>query len=537
MIHRACLVALVLWAAHLHAPALLFGQGSRPNNPVVRISAPQQRVEMIVNSSRILTLEQKIPQAQVNNPEVVDIKPLSANQIQLIAKKTGVTQVNLWDQHGRIYTVDVVVRGDARELEMAIKHFFPHATIKVYPLANSVVLYGHTNNPNDVARIAELASDYFPKVINNITVGGVQQVLLHVKVMEVSRTKLRTLGFDWAKITGDDFIISGASDLLTATTSATATVASNSGVNMAFGIVSGNDAFFGVLEALRRNNVVKVLAEPTLVTVSGRPAYFQVGGEFPVLIPQSLGTVSVEYKPYGTQVDFVPIVLANGNIRLEVRPRVSEIDESRSVVLGSISVPALRTRTVDTGVEMRAGQVLAIAGLVQTRMEAETKGFPWAADVPYLGALFRRQSNVENEVELLILVRPELVSAVEPHELPPGGPGTFTASPNDCELYLKGYIEVPRCGLPMPGGPAPVQLPQEGSSAEPVQPALKQGARGAALRRIPAVPVATTGKTSPRPGVRPRQAPSAANRTPAPLRNRYTRPPGFIGPVGYDDLK
>ncbi len=535
MTYRARLLALVLSLPLLgFAPGRLWAQANRSAGPIIRISAAQQRVEMIVNSSRILTLEKKIPQAQVNNPEVVDIKPLSANQIQLIAKKTGVTQVNLWDQQGRIYTVDVVVRGDARELEMAIKHFFPHATIKVYPLANSVVLYGHTNNPNDVARIAELASDYFPKVINNITVGGVQQVLLHVKVMEVSRTKLRTLGFDWAKITGDDFIISGASDLLTATTSATVT--SNSGVNMAFGIVSGNDAFFGVLEALRRNNVVKVLAEPTLVTVSGRPAYFQVGGEFPVLIPQSLGTVSVQYKPYGTQVDFVPIVLANGNIRLEVRPRVSEIDDSRSVILGSISVPALRTRTVDTGVEMRAGQVLAIAGLVQTRMEAETKGFPWVADVPYLGALFRRQNNRENEVELLILVRPELVSAVEPHELPPGGPGTFTASPNDCEMYLKGYLEVPRCGLPMPGTAAPVQLPQQsGPSAEPIQPPQSQGKGAAVLRRIPAVP------TSARHAARPRttRPPATPGRPPGPsqLRNRYTRPPGFIGPVGYDDAR
>ncbi len=503
------------------------------NGPLVQVQAPHQRLEMVVNSSRILTLTRKIPQAQVNNPEVVDIKPLSATQIQLIAKKTGVTQVNLWDDRGQIYTVDVVVRGDARELEMAIRHFFPHASIRVYPLANSVVLYGHTNNPDDVARIVQLANDYFPKVINNITVGGVQQVLLHIKVMEVSRTKLRTLGFDWAKITGDDFVISGASDLIAATVGTTVT--SGGGTNFTFGIVSGNDAFFGVLEALRRNNVAKVLAEPTLVTVSGRPAYFQVGGEFPVLVPQSLGTVSIEYKPYGTQVDFVPIVLANGNIRLEVRPRVTEIDETRSVILGSISVPALRTRMVDTGVEMRAGQVLAIAGLVQTRVETESRGLPVVSDVPYLGALFRRNSSRENEVELLILVRPELVSAVEPHELPPGGPGAFTAAPSDCELYLKGYMEVPRCGVPMPGGGSPVALPAEEPSQKS-SPSPKSGSAAASGSKVSARTVSVArrpqGQTHSR-KVQSPVAPSAAGQIPL-QQNRFVHPPGFIGPTGYD---
>ena len=120
----------------------------------------------------------------------------------------------------------------------------------------------------------------------------------------------------------------------------------------AFGLVNGNNAFFGFLEALRREDVLKILSDPTLVAVSGRPAFFNSGGEFPILVPQSLGTVSIEYKKFGTQIDFVPIVLGNGNLRLEVRPRISEIDPTRSITINGTTVPGLRVRETDTGVEM-----------------------------------------------------------------------------------------------------------------------------------------------------------------------------------------
>ena len=139
--------------------------------------------------------------------------------------------------------------------------------------------------------------------------------------------------------------------------------------------------------------MLKILSDPTLVTVSGRPAFFNSGGEFPILVPQSLGTVSIEYKKFGTQIDFVPIVLGNGNLRLEVRPRISEIDHTRSITINGTTVPGLRVREADTGVEMHPGQTLAIAGLVQTRSEArKQREIPWLGEMPYVGAAFRRTS-------------------------------------------------------------------------------------------------------------------------------------------------
>ncbi len=202
------------------------------------------------------------------------------------------------------------------------------------------------------------------------------------------------------------------------------------------------------MDFLKTRGVAKIVADPKIMTVSGRPARFLQGGEFPVLVPQSLGTVSIEYRSYGTQVDFVPIVLGNGLIRLELRPRVSELDPALSVTINGTTVPALTSREVDTGVEMRAGQTLAIAGLVQTRTVSQVDSLPWIGELPWIGALFRRTSSRQNEVETLILVTPHLVDAMDCHEVPQCGPGFRTTVPNDFELYFKGYIEVPKCCPP-----------------------------------------------------------------------------------------
>ncbi len=460
---RRCLAVRAVFGcmvcSFLSSPVPAGAQQIGPQPVIHHVQGATQRLEMVANSSRILTLDKKIPQAQVNNPEILEITPLSPTKVQIFAKNPGVTQVNLWDENDEVYSIDVIVYGDARELTMLLNTQFPKASLKVIPLANSVVISGYVDDPDAMERIIEIAEDYHPKVINNIRIGGVQQVLLHTKVMEVSRTKLRNLGIDFAQFNGDDFVTSGISGLITgsgtttatgpgsvlaATANATGTVSTQAGT-LAFGIVDGNNAFYQFLNALKENNLMKVLAEPDLVTVSGRPATFNVGGEFPILVPQSLGTVSIDFKKFGTQMDFVPIVQGNDRIRLEVRPRVSEIDETRSVQIGDINIPGLRVREVNTGVEMRAGQTLALAGLVQTRVEAEVRGLPWVSDLPYVGAMFRRTQEEVNEIELLILVTPYLVDAMECHEVPEGGPGTSTCSPSDCDFHWKGQIEVP-CG-------------------------------------------------------------------------------------------
>jgi pilus assembly protein CpaC len=540
---------------------------------VHQIRGASERMELTANTSRIIKLEQKIPKVQVNNKDLLDITPLSPNEVQIFAKKPGVTQINLWDEVGNIHTIDVVVYGDARELEQVLASQFPRSAVKVRPIANSVILGGYVDNQEYVSGMVRIAEDYYPKVINNITVGGVQQIALHVKVMEVSRTKLRTLGMDWSYSNGGDFIVSGVSGMISAAAAQVGTATAN-GDTIRFGFVGGNSTFFGFLNALRRYELMKVLAEPTLTTVSGRPAFFNAGGEFPILIPQSLGTVSIQYQKYGTQVDFVPIVLGNGNIRLEVKPRVSEIDQTRSVTINGTTVPGLRVREVDTAVEMKAGQTLALAGLVQNRVESIQAGIPWISDVPYLGVPFRKTADAMNEVELLVLVTPQYVNAVDCSELPPCGPGSGTVLPRDCDFYGRGFMEVP---APPPCGPAgcgptcndphqqqvimpgmqnvPQSQPQPQRAPEEIP--IGNSTARANSNRMAAnpFPVTTPGRTSV-PILPPTQfSQPPLNQASAgqsfyqsnqpqglPEQRTATRPTqaanaGFIGPVGYDTIQ
>ena len=439
-----------LAAALLIVAATLPAQwAAAQEQPVIRnITQASERVELTVNTSRMITLEKRIPKMVVNNPELLTVTALSANQVMLAATKPGVTQVNLWDEDGNVFSIDVVIYGDVKELTMALKRMFPSSSIKVMKLSNSLVLEGFVEKPEAVSPIVRLAEDYAPKVVNNIVVGGVQQVLLKVKVMEVSRTKLRQLGFDFAQFSSGGGIISSVSGLISSYTINPNEVTTGFGETVAFGVVNGNDAFFGFIDALQQNNVAKLLADPTLTAVSGRPAHFNVGGEFPIIIPSGLGQSTIEFKPYGTQVDFVPIVLGNGKIRLEVRPRVSGLDYSNGQQFPSTDtvVPALTVREVDTGVELRAGQTLALAGLVQTKVEAQERGIPVLCDMPLVGAAFRSVQEEVNEIELLILVTPEFADGVDPCDVPPCGPGMESMSPTNCELYIGGHLEVPACG-------------------------------------------------------------------------------------------
>jgi pilus assembly protein CpaC len=552
---------------------------------------------MTVNTSQILTLDSRIPRIVVNNPDLVEVRPISDKQVQLAARKSGVTQINLWDENGQIYTVDLLIFGDVRELEVNLKRMFPSSSIRVVRLTNSLVLEGQVDRPEIVTTIRSLAEDYAPKIINNMTVGGAQQILLKVKVMEVNRTKLRDIGFDFDLSGTSGFLQSTSAGLLSAV-DRTGNTFTKTASNIDFQLIDGNTQFLGVLQALQQSNVVKTLADPTLVTVSGRPAMFNSGGEIFFQVNSSQGTASVQSEKFGTQVDFVPIVLGDGRIRLEVRPKISEIDNSNP-----IADQLFRTKVseVDTGVEMRAGQTLAIAGLIQTRVKAQHRGLPYISDVPYLGVPFRRVTEEVEEVELLILVTPEFAEGMDPHEVPPCGPGMETMSPSDCELYFKGHMEVPACGPcgasepcacnapglacqqngfgpcggpgmgapamatdaggPMGGVPTPMHMqgqpmptpaqPYEGEVYEGPVEISNPAVESQTMRPMPMHPSQSSqsgGVPNPAAGMpqptwqtasaAPINPPSRHHPTPtlAPA-NRTTSTPGLIGPIGYDVQK
>ncbi len=533
-----------------------------PETPAVvqKISAANTRVEMTVNASRILSMDRVIPRAQVANPDLLDFTVLSENQVQIHAKKAGLTTINLWDDKEEVHTVDVIILGDVRELDRLLRAQFPTAAVKLTPTSSSsLVLSGYVDRTDYVNRIVTIAQEYYPKVINNMIVGGSQQVLLQVRVMEVSRTNLKSLGFDFASFSGDNFVGTAASGLISKANPtaglfrSAGSLTTNGSETLQFGIVSDPSGFTGFMEALKQENLLKVLAEPNLVTVSGRPASYLVGGEVPYPQPTGFGNISINFKPFGTQIDFVPIVLGNGGVRLEVRPQVSELDRTIGVTINGTTVPGFRQRMVDTGVEMKFGQTLAIAGLLQQRTEVEKRGFPYLMDVPYLGMLFSKKRNVINEVELVILVRPELVEALDPDQVPPCGPGMNSMSPDDCDLFFHGYTEIPIKNPNMMGpmGPhaAPEQVvpPNPSAPTEPMPnaqtsqranrtvtvsdaPGDPRMAANSSRRGVPYQPPAATGPQSYNPS-------NPQVRKARPQANPSTAPPGFIGPTGYDVKK
>jgi len=299
---------------------------------------------------------------------------------------------------------------------------------------------------------------------------------------------------------------------------------------MQFGVLTDNHIFQGFLEALQEKSLLKILAEPKLVTTSGRPASLLSGGEFPILVPQGLGTATIEWREFGVRLEAVPIVLGNGRLRLDISPEVSDRDFSNAVNLNGTVVPGLTTRRVNTQLEMRFAETLMIGGLISTRKNSNTSSIPVIGDMPIIGAAFRRVSYEDAETELLVLVTPYLVSPLDPTQVPPGGPGLNSANPTSHELYIDGHMEVDQVGGYFPnGGPGMVvptggyqtPLPAAPPSAPPTAPLMAP--------EPPAPPVQQTSGLRTPGLLAPRSSASSSSGT----RRSSTTPPGLIAPQGF----
>lgn len=291
------------------------------------------------------------------------------------------------------------------------------------------------------------------EIINLMRIPGPQQVMLMVQIAELNRTAYRQIGSDLLFADSGNIIgtrMTGAAAGGASATgagvfgSASASAGGGSASTTAFGIFEGM-GFQAFISALRRNSVLKVLAEPNLVAMHGHRADFLAGGEFPVPVPQSgagggTPTVTIQYKKFGVQLAFVPYVLDGDLIRMEVDPEVSSIDYSLGTQVSGVSVPGLNTRRSHTTVEMREGQTLAIAGLMQVDLAGRTDRIPGMGDLPYIGPFFSNTTSQRVEKELIVLVTPHLVAAVNAEELGPL-PGAEVYEPNDLEFYLLNRLE------------------------------------------------------------------------------------------------
>jgi len=412
-----------------------FGKGFQVDDSV-------DQLELIAGAARRLKFKYDIPELVVENPEILQATPVSPSEILITGLKPGISTITVSDTDENLQMINVEVKVDTRKLELAFRNYFPDSQIKVHPLQTGVILAGHVARADQVANIMQVASDFFPSnVVNQLQVNGNQNIAIKVKIYEVSRTKLRELGIDWSYL-GDDFsIVSSVSQIIQA---ANRTSGVSAGANtLAFGVVDeGGRQFDSFIQTLERHSIAKLLDQPVLVAQNGRPAEFLSGGEVPILIPQGLGTSTVEFKAFGTKLDMVPIVHGNGELTLEVRAEVSEVAQDLANINGT---PGFRVRRVNTGVKMKAGHTLALAGDYREEHSASKTGIPGLMHSPVVGPLFRTVEDEVNETELVFMITPRFISDVDASATPQLGPGQMTSYPSSRQLMVDGYLEVPRC--------------------------------------------------------------------------------------------
>jgi pilus assembly protein CpaC len=452
---------------------------------VVPITAYRTQIELTEKFSKVFETKANIKRVSSFDPTIVDVTALTPTRISVRGLIQGVTSLVITDDARTSYTVEVLVKGDARQLQSIIDRKFPNSSIEAFKLQDSVALRGWVTHPEHITQIVEIAEAFYPKVLNQMRVGGVQQVLLKVKVMEAQRSLIRQLGINFTYVSPGGYVTSnpgavsstavggalGGATLTPGRTPNVTTAANTLLTNASFGVVKDQSTFQSFISSLREEALVKILAEPEIVATNGQPATLLSGGEFPIVVPQSLGTVSIQYREFGVRMEAVALVLGNSNLRLTLQPEVSDRDDAHGVTINGTTVPALTVRRVNTQVEMKFGQTLMLAGLISNTQRTSMRKIPFLGELPYVGAAFSQKQTTEAETEIVITVTPELVAPLDPGQVPPGGPGQSTETPTDREFMLYGLAEVPKygdhCPTCAPGQTGPYIVPGLKDSLSP----------------------------------------------------------------------
>jgi pilus assembly protein CpaC len=413
---------------------------SRPARATVD-QTPVQGLVIEAGSGKVINLPGSITNVFVADPKVVEVRPASPTTLFVFGTAPGRTTMAALDAAGHVVAqYELTVRPsafNAAEAGSAISRAMPGSNIRVETQLSGLAITGQVATAADADRVTSIARAYLADkqtLDNRLSVASSTQISLRVRIAEMSRSVSREIGVNWSTIQGlGQYATIGLA-------TANAVTASSSTANVLSGTyASGNTNLNGFIDALAQDNLVHTLAEPNLTTMSGEPASFLVGGEFPIPIAQTNNTVTVDFKQYGINLSFVPTVLSDGRINVHVRPEVSELTTQGAVQLSStnnsVSIPALTVRRADTTVEVGSGQSFAIAGLLQDAVTHGTSAIPFLGEIPILGALFRSDSFQRNESELVIIVTPYIVRPVsEPAAL--HSPDDTYAPPNDLERIM-----------------------------------------------------------------------------------------------------
>jgi pilus assembly protein CpaC len=412
---------------------------------VLRVMQGQATEALSVPMNRAVVVESDVPFAELSiaNPGIADISTLSDRSIYVLGKAPGRTTLTLLSPDGQLISnVDVHVTPDIAEFKERLQQILPGENIEVRTANDGIVLSGQVSSTAKLDRALDLANRYAPDRVSNLmVVGGTQQVMLKVRFAEMNRTVAKNFSSsvefsDGGNFSGETGTLLGAGALRAdgLPVPYRANIAGGIGIG---GSIGGLE-FNVLIEALESKGMVRTLAEPNLTALSGQEAKFLAGGEYPVPVSQDEDTVTVEFKPFGVELNFTPVVVDQDIINLTIDAAVSSIDTANGINLSGFQIDAFKRRETSTTVEMRDGESFAIAGLLQDDFTDLNTQLPWVGDIPILGALFRSSEYQRAQTELVIIVTPHLVTPVAGAAL--ALPTDRVRIPTERELFLFGDV-------------------------------------------------------------------------------------------------
>jgi pilus assembly protein CpaC len=432
------------------ASAFIVGQSQHAAAAAQVIAPATATLELDASKGRLVRLDRPATSVFVADPKIADIQVKSPTLVYVIGKAAGSTTLFAVGAHDEILlNTTVTVHHDIARLQEALHQLAPEAAIDVSSVDNSLVLNGTVFSAAEGEDVRRLAARFVPdpsQLVNKMQVDAPNQVNLRVRVTEMSRETIKAFGFNWENVFGSGNFLFGLATgnpvlaagtvLPSPNTARQFLTRQNTTDSLTAGFSAGKVDLNALIDALDREGIVQVLAEPNLTALSGETASFLAGGEFPIPVPQNNNTVTIEFKKFGVSLSFLATIGAHGRINMRVKPEVSQLSTNGAIVMQGISVPSLTTRRAETTVELGSGQSFAIAGLLQNNVTHDLHKFPWLGDVPVLGALFRSDRFQRNESELVIIVTPYIVRPVSDKRM--AGPTDGYVSPNDAERVIGG---------------------------------------------------------------------------------------------------
>lgn len=425
-----------------------------------------ENIHIVVGHSLLIRTPSRVKRILTGNPAVIESVVTSPAELVITAKTPGSSSLMLWDETGRTRSLDVYADLDVSSLRNSLDESFPSLSVDVQSEADKVVLVGTVPSKDIADQMVKMADNFSKEVVDGLRVNvppplRQKQVILKVRFAEADRTKMTQWGFNLFS-TGAANTVGTVSTQqfgpLAVLQNSTTGGAAPPSTPQQFSISDLLNIFIfrpdinlgATIAALQEKDILQILSEPNLMALSGQPAHFLAGGEFPYPVVQggtagSVPAITIQFRPYGVKLEFVGTIEDNNTIRLKVAPEVSTLDYSNAVTISGFVLPAISTRRAETEIELKDGQSFGIAGLLDKRATVELSKVPGIGDIPILGELFKSRNVNFTNTELLVLVTPTIVDPVEGQPATAAEPQvTMPVQPMDSSSFDKGLPYAPQ---------------------------------------------------------------------------------------------